>query len=135
MSRLGFLDDTPLDVGGASLSPRQFLVRHLSPRLQFGDGQRDVVVLRVRAWGLKHGKERRVTYNLVDYRDLNTGLFAMNRTVGFTTSIGAQMILKKQIRQTGVLSPARDVSPRELLTALKARGMKLERHVEERETA
>lgn len=133
MAQLGFLDDTPVDVDGHPVIPRRFLVRHLTPRLQFADDERDLVVLRVCAWGLKDGRERRVTYNLIDYRDLETGLFAMNRAVGYTASIGAQMIMDGRIARPGVLSPARDVPPRELLKALKARGMKLDHRIEESE--
>jgi saccharopine dehydrogenase-like NADP-dependent oxidoreductase len=133
MARLGFLDDAPLPVDGGAISPRQFLVRHLTPKLQFADDERDVIVLRVTAWGLKAGRRRRVTYQLIDYRDLDTGLFAMNRTVGYTASIAAQMILKRQITTAGVLSPTRDVPPEELLRELKARGMKIEHRVEDSE--
>jgi lysine 6-dehydrogenase len=133
MAGLGFLDDTPLPVDGGSISPRQFLVRHLTPKLQFAADERDVIVLRVTAWGLKAGRQRRVTYQLIDYRDLDTGLFAMNRTVGYTASIAAQMILKGQITAAGVLSPTRDVPAKDLLRELKARGMKLERRIEDSE--
>ena len=131
MSEMGFLDDTVLPTEGRSISPRQFLVQHLTPKLQFAENERDIVVLRVNAWGLKDGRQRRVTYNLIDFRDLNTGLFAMNRTVGYTTSIGARMILSGQITAPGVLSPTHDVPPRELLRELKARGMKINHRVEE----
>jgi saccharopine dehydrogenase-like NADP-dependent oxidoreductase len=131
MAAMGFLDDTPVEVDGHPVVPRRFLVSQLTPRLQFADDERDMVVLRVTAWGLKDGKERRVTYNLIDYRDLETGLFAMNRTVGYTASIGAQMILDGRVTRPGVLSPTRDVPPRDLLNALKARGMKLDHRIEE----
>ena len=133
MAELGFLDDAPLPVDSGSISPRQFLVRHLTPKLQFTDRERDVVILRVSAWGLKLGRRRRVSYQLIDYRDLNTGLFAMNRTVGYTASIAAQMVLKGQITAAGVLSPTRDVPPKDLLRELKARGMQVEHRVEESE--
>jgi saccharopine dehydrogenase-like NADP-dependent oxidoreductase len=131
MAEMGFLDDIPMLSANGAISPRQFLVRHLTPKLQFAENERDMVVLRVTAWGIKDGRQRRVTYNLIDYRDLSTGLFAMNRTVGYTASIGARMILTGQITATGVLSPTRDVPPRELLRELKARGMKLDHRVEE----
>ena len=133
MAELGFLDDTPLPNDGGSISPRQFLVRHLTPKLQFAADERDVIVLRVIAWGLKAGRQRRVTYQLIDYRDLDTGLFAMNRTVGYTASIAAQMILKGQISAAGVLSPTRDVPAKDLLRELKARGMMIEHRIEESE--
>lgn len=133
MAQLGFLDDAPLTVDGGSISPRQFLVRHLAPKLQFAAHERDVIILRVTAWGLKKGRQRRVTYQLIDYRDLSTGLFAMNRTVGYTASIAAQMVLEGRITAAGVLSPTRDVPAKDLLRELKDRGMKIERRVEESE--
>lgn len=127
---LGFLDETPLACNGGTISPRQFLVRHLTPRLQFSPQERDIAIIRIRAWGLKDGRKLTVTHDLLDYRDLETGLFAMNRTVGYTVSIGAQLILAGTITQPGVLSPARDVPARKVLEALQARGMLVERRVE-----
>ena len=34
------------------------------------------------------GRPRRVRYRVVAFRDLETGLLAMQRTVGFTASVG-----------------------------------------------
>ncbi len=130
-ARLGFLDDTPIDVDGCPVSPRRFMVHHLTPRLVYDETQRDVAVLLARAWGLKDGKRCRVSYWLVDYRDLKTGLFAMNRTVGFTSSIGAQLLVKGVITGRGVLSPARDVSPEAMVKELEKRGMRVESSLEQ----
>lgn len=130
MVELGFLDDTPIRVGTAEISPRRFVVEHLTPRLQFRENERDMVVIRVEAWGLKNGRHLKVAYELIDYRDLTTGLFAMNRTVGFTASIAAQMILSGKIRTPGVLTPVRDVPHREVLSELEKRGMQISRRVE-----
>jgi saccharopine dehydrogenase-like NADP-dependent oxidoreductase len=105
-------------------------VEHLTPRLQFRDIERDMVVIRVEAWGLKNQMPRRVTYELIDYRDLTTGLFAMNRTVGFTASIAAQLILTGRIQRKGVLTPVRDVPHHEVLRELEKRGMQVSRRVE-----
>ncbi len=121
MSDLGFLDDAP--TGNGTISPRRFLVDHLTPRLQFKPNERDMVIVRIEAWGIKDGKKRKVVAQLIDYRDLSTGLFAMNRTVGYTASIAARMILEGKIDRPGVLSPARDISPKPVMDALKARGM------------
>jgi saccharopine dehydrogenase-like NADP-dependent oxidoreductase len=130
MAELGFLEEAPSRVGGVEISPRRFVVEHLTPRLQFGDSERDMVVIRVEAWGVKNQKPRRAVYELIDYRDPATGLFAMNRTVGFTASIAAQLILAGKIRKTGVLTPVRDVPAPEVLRELKKRGMKVSRRVE-----
>jgi saccharopine dehydrogenase-like NADP-dependent oxidoreductase len=121
MSDLGFLDDAP--TGNETVSPRRFLVDHLTPRLQFEPHERDMVIVRVEAWGLKEGVKKKAVAQLIDYRDLTTGLFAMNRTVGYTAGIAARMILEGNFDRPGVLSPARDIPPEPVMEALKARGM------------
>ena len=73
----------------------------------------------------------KVTYDLIDYRDLETGLFAMNRTVGFTASIGALMVLTGQITRAGVLSPVRHVPPHEFIEEVKARGIRIDYKIED----
>ncbi len=131
MAQLGFLDDEPVAIEGARVSPRQFLVHHLGPRLQFREGERDVVILRAQVWGVKVGRRRKVTYDLFDYRDPETRFFAMNRTVGFTASIAAQLVLGGKITEKGVLSPARHVPARLVLDELEKRGMEVHRRVED----
>ena len=131
MVDLGLLDDTPISVGGTEISPRSFISQWLTPRLQYTDEQRDLALLRVEAWGIKEGRKVKVIYDLVDYRDLSTGLFAMNRTVGFTSSIGALMILAGGITGAGVLSPVRHVPPHAFLKEVKARGMRVDYLVKE----
>jgi len=121
LSDLGFLDEAP--TGNETVSARRFLVDHLTPRLQFEPNERDMVIVRVEAWGQKDGKEKKAVGQLIDYRDLSTGLFAMNRTVGYTAGIAARMILEGKIDRPGVLSPARDIPPEPVMDALKARGM------------
>jgi saccharopine dehydrogenase-like NADP-dependent oxidoreductase len=130
MAELGFLDEAPVRIGDSEISPRRFVVEHLAPRLQFRETERDMVVIRVECWGLKNRKPLRVIYELIDYRDLATGLFAMNRTVGFTASVAAQLILTGKIRQKGVLTPVRDVPALEVVRELEKRGMKVSRRLE-----
>lgn len=123
--RLGLLDGEPAVADG--LAPRQLLARMLEPHLQFGDDEQDVVVLRVRAWGLRDGAAVEETYDVVDYRDLDTGLFAMNRTVGFTAAVAAQLLLDGTIAGRGVISPARDVPADRFVAELKRRGIRVSR--------
>jgi len=131
MVALGLLDDTPITVNQADISPRAFVSKCLSPKLQFKENERDIALLRVEAWGVKAGRKAKITYDMIDYRDLETGLFAMNRTVGFTSSIGALMILKGDIATTGVLSPVRHVPPHAFMEEIKARGIQIYSKMEE----
>ncbi len=70
--------------------------------------------MRVEVWGRKDGRRARAVYQLIDRRNLATGQTAMSRTVGFTASIGAQLIGRGAITQRGLLSPVTDV-PYDLL--------------------
>jgi len=126
MVELGLLDDNPIQINTTEISPRSFLARCLTPKLQYRSDEKDIALLRVEAWGLKDNKKVKVRYDLIDYRDLETGLFAMNRTVGFTASIGALMILSGKITGAGVLSPVRHVPPHEFIKEVEARGMRVE---------
>lgn len=51
----------------------------------------------------------------------------MNRTVGYTASIGAQMILRGDIRKRGLLSPLSDVPTDMFFTELRQRGITVQR--------
>lgn len=61
----------------------------------------------------------------MNYRDLDIGLTAMSRTVGFTASIGAQMIATGKIAQVGLLSPVRDVPFDLFAIELRRRGIQV----------
>jgi saccharopine dehydrogenase-like NADP-dependent oxidoreductase len=55
----------------------------------------------------------------------------MNRTVGFTASIGAHMILTGKITTPGVLSPVKDVPREDFLKELKKRDIKTTSRIED----
>jgi len=130
MVDLGFLDTDPIQVEGVQVTPRSFVRDLLTPQLQYADDERDVAFLRIDATGVKDGEPRRVVYEMVDYRDLETGLLAMQRTVGFTASIGAQMLVRGDIDSTGLLSPLTDMPAEHALEALSARGIHVRRNVQ-----
>jgi lysine 6-dehydrogenase len=106
---LDLLEDEPVMVDGQAVDRKRFLAAAMAPRLQLGPGERDIVILRVDLWGKKDGRPARVITQLIDRRDLDTGFTAMNRTVGFTASIGAQLIGRGIIDKRGLLSPVTDV--------------------------
>ncbi len=124
---LGFLQEQPIHVGDAKVSPRQFLHDLLSPQLQYQPDERDIAAIRIDVRGIKDGKRKRIIYQMVDWRDLETGLLAMQRTVGYTASIGAQMILRGDIQKRGLIEPGNDVPSEVLLAELEKRGITIKR--------
>jgi len=127
MVDLGFLKEEPITVGDKEISPRQFTHDLLSPQLQYLPTERDVAGIRIEVIGLKNGQRKRVIYQMIDRRDLETGLLAMQRTVGYTASIGAQMVLNGQITKRGLLTPTRDIPSDIFIEELGNRGIKIQR--------
>ncbi|MBI4573965.1 MAG: saccharopine dehydrogenase NADP-binding domain-containing protein [candidate division NC10 bacterium] len=127
LAQLGFLEQASLPVGSATVSPRDFVRSLLEPQLQYADDERDVAVIRLDVRGTKSGRKRRLLYHVVDLRDLESGLLAMNRTVGYTASIGAQMILRGDIQKRGLLSPLTDIPTDLFFTELRERGITVRR--------
>ena len=62
---------------------------------------------------------------MIDFRDFETGFTAMNRTVGYTASIGAMMIGTGQITKRGLLSPVTDVPYETFVRELDKRGIRV----------
>jgi len=95
--------------------------------LQYAADERDIAAIRIDVRGLKNGQRKRIIYQMVDRRDLETGLLAMQRTVGYTASIGAQMILSGAIQKRGLLAPGKDVSSDALIAELQKRNINITR--------
>jgi len=131
---LGLLDDEPVPCEGTLIPPRRFLAAALEPMTRYGPRERDLAIVRVEAAGSRGGRPTRILLEVVDRRDLHTGLFGMARTVGYTASIGAQMIGRGAIRKRGLLSPVTDVPYEELVEELGKRGVVVREHLLEGDT-
>ena len=117
----GLLGEEPLVVGGQRVVPRQLIHDLLAPQLQDGPDEADRATVRVDVRGVQQGERRRLVYQVIDQRDPVTGFLAMQRTVGYTASIGALMLLNGDITARGLLSPLQDVPAGVLLAELEQR--------------
>jgi lysine 6-dehydrogenase len=122
---LHLLDEAPVVVDGSPVDRVRYLAAALAPHLQYAPGERDLVILRIEVRGTREGKPVRIVRQLIDRRDPATGLSAMSRTVGFTASIGAQMLATGEIGKPGLLSPITDVPCERLIAELAARGIQV----------
>ena len=130
MMDLNFLSDKPVKGLPGEVTPHQFMVKHLEPQLQYKESERDMVAMRNIIAGTKAGKKMKITYDMLDMRDPETGLFAMNRTVGYTASIVAQMIVNGEIKKKGFLTPVRDIPYKRFLEEIRRRGITINEKVE-----
>jgi len=121
--QLGLLRETPILVEGQPVVPARCLGQLLEPQLQYGPQERDLALVRVEVVGRRGAQRWHRVAQVLDYRDLETGLFAMQRTVGFTAAIVLMALLRGQIPGRGLLRPLRDVPAQLILHALEARGI------------
>lgn len=120
---LHLLDEEPVMVDGVAVNRRRYLAAALEPHLQYRPGERDLAILRVEVAGTRRGAASRVVHEVIDRLDLETGLSAMSRLVGFTASIGARMIVRGEIQGVGILSPLVDVPFAPFAAALSKSGI------------
>jgi len=125
MVDLCLLDSEAVMVDGVAVDRKRFLAAVLEPHLQYSADERDLVILRTVVKGRKGGQGQSVILQMIDRRDLETGLTAMSRTVGYTASIGALMIASGKITKRGVLTPINDVSYADLKQELAKRGIQI----------
>ncbi len=130
MVKCGFLDEGAAAMGASAVPPMEFTAALLASQRQFqyADDEADMTFVRVDVRGTRGGKRVRVVYDLIDQRDFTTGLTSMQRTVGYTLSLGAQLILTGALRKTGVLTPL-DVPYDLVFPALERHGIRVQRHV------
>jgi len=107
---LGLWDLKPIRVGEVEVVPREVFHALFEPRVTF-PGDRDLVIVRVRAVGKKDGREAEAWVELIDYYDEETGFTAMERTTGWTAAVVAEMMARGETpRGAGgleVMVPAR----------------------------
>jgi lysine 6-dehydrogenase len=120
---LGLFGRQPVQVGEAAVAPRDLYHALLQPRIDF-PGDRDLVVLRVQCDGEDQGRAKRVTLDLMDFHDPETGFRAMERATGWPAAIVAQMQARGQV-ELGAVPLERAVPPAPFLAELRTRGFAL----------
>jgi lysine 6-dehydrogenase len=127
----GLLEEQPIDVNGLRVSPRQVLHALLDPKIKAGPEERDFVVVRVVARGIKAGKPHQALVELIDHYDPDTGFTAMERTTGWDAAIKAIMCVRGQIPR-GVHPAETAVPPALYVEELRRRGFALRESLDAR---
>lgn len=100
---LGLLSDEPLPL--AKGSPLNILGAKMLEKLQYEEGERDMIMLRHQFIASYPGdKKEKITSTLIDF-GLPHGDTSMARTVGLPAAISTRLILEGKIKKTGVHIP------------------------------
>jgi lysine 6-dehydrogenase len=102
LKTLGFFEEEEIDVEGVIVSPRKLTVKLFAQKLRKPE-VKDVVALKVEVSGVKNGRQTRYVYHLLDYYDEKRRITAMARTTAYSASIIAQLLLKKALKEKGVV--------------------------------
>jgi lysine 6-dehydrogenase len=105
LKECGLLDLNPVEFEGAEISPRQFLLSLITPRLQAKEGDTDVCVMWNSVVGKKDGQKTRIDYYMWDEADTDLGFSAMQRVTGFPCAIAARLIARGLIAEKGIVPP------------------------------
>ncbi|KAA8590419.1 hypothetical protein FQN60_014353 [Etheostoma spectabile] len=99
------------------------LAKHLEAKLSFGEGERDMIILRNDV-GLRHptGELETKHISLVVYGD-PSGFSAMAKTVGYPAAIAARMVLDGEISTKGIVVPLTKEVYEPTLARLKEEGL------------
>ncbi len=128
LKALGFFDEEPIDVNGVRLSPKRLSARLFGQKLLM-PRVKDIVAMKVEVSGVRSDRRVSYTYHLLDQYDERKGITAMARTTAYTASIIAQLVLRKVIREKGVVPPERIGMSEEFfstfLKELRKRGIKI----------
>jgi lysine 6-dehydrogenase len=104
LKSLGFFDEKQISVDGADVYPRKLSVKLFEQKL-WKPEVADTVALKVEVSGVKDGRLARHAYHLLSRYDEKRRVTAMARTTAYPASIVAQLMLKKTIKEKGVVPP------------------------------
>jgi lysine 6-dehydrogenase len=105
LKECGLLDLEPVQIDGASIVPREFLLALIEPRLQPLEGDTDVCVMWNSVTGMRDGKVTEIHSYLWDEADTERGISSMARVTGFSAAIGAAFIGRGMITSKGIVPP------------------------------
>ena len=131
LKKLGFLSEDPVEGLEGTVSPMDFMEKHLGPQLAYRDDEKDLIAMINIFEGMQENKKMRFTSSMLIERDLETGILAMSKGVAYTACIVAKMIANGEIKEKGVLSPMTHIPVAPFMERLKKRGLVITGKMEE----
>jgi len=124
---LGLFDESPVDVDGRAVRPRDVAMALLAPLWRMPEGEGDLTAMRIEVSGEKDGSPYTVRWELLDRWDREAGVLSMARTTGYTATAVLRMVADGTYARPGISPPeylGREKAHLErLLGELAARGV------------
>ncbi len=129
LKQFGFLSDQPVPGLTSQITPFDFLDKFLGPQLEYREDEKDLTAMINIFQGLKDNQKIRFVSSMLIERDLDTGITAMSRGVGYTAAIVARMLADGTIKEKGMLSPIRHIPVEPFMEQLKKRGIQIKEEI------
>ncbi len=100
----GFFRPEMMTIGDQKIRPIDFTSQLLFPIWELKDDE-DLTVMKVIVEGKSGGNIRRITWNLFDRYDRESGIHSMARTTGYTATAALRMVASGLYKTTGVSAP------------------------------
>lgn len=126
---LGLIQDTPIDVRGQAVRPRDML-HALMERLWDHPEEPDLLVLQVEVEGQKGGRTMRHRSLVMDFADPKTGFSAMERTTAFPAAIVLALMVQGRT-PLGVVRLEEAVDPVDFVREMGRRDIPLQSSLQE----
>ena len=101
----GFFDTNEIEHDGQKIIPLEFTSELLIKDWFLRPGEKDFTAMRLRILGIDNGKEREITYFLLDRFDEETGISSMGKTTGYTATAAANLFLEGKYDRMGISPP------------------------------
>ncbi|MGW8251303.1 MAG: saccharopine dehydrogenase family protein, partial [Anaerolineales bacterium] len=118
---LGLWDLKPIRVGDVDVVPREVFHALFEPKVVYPE-DKDLVIVRVRAYGKLDGRDAEAFVEVTDYFDDATGFSAMERGTGWSAAIVAEMMARGETPR-GAGGVERMVPAKPYVDALRTRGI------------
>jgi saccharopine dehydrogenase-like NADP-dependent oxidoreductase len=105
LKECGLLNLEPVEFKGTKISPREFFLSIITPKLQPVEGDTDVCVMYNTLLGKKDGRNIKIEYFMWDEADTKNDISSMMRVTGFPVAITAKILLKGKIKEKGIVAP------------------------------
>lgn len=102
---LGFLNNTPIDIGGKIVKPLELTSRLLFPKWKLKAGEEEFTVMLIIIKGIQNGSSKKIKYTLFKKKQEKSNITSLAKTSGATCSALCELILQNKFNKKGVIPP------------------------------
>lgn len=101
LKEAGFFSEEPVEINGVKTTPLQFSSKILFKEWKLGEEEEELTVMKV----IVKGKDKTITYDLLDRYDPVTRISSMSRSTGYVATATLNMLAAGLFTEKGVFPP------------------------------